>query len=97
MYIVGPARSECKGNVGMRSMKVGSACVHALLRRKRCVRHRLAKGVCSLLREYARWHCWRVAITGHVINLPLTRIGNTLASMEKRAFSVYRRCGEVGG
>ena len=26
-------------------MKVGSACVRALLRRKRCVRHRLAKGV----------------------------------------------------
>ena len=29
----------------MRSMKVGSACVRALLRRKRCVHHRLAKRV----------------------------------------------------
>ena len=29
----------------MRSMKVDSACVRALLRRKRCVRRRLAKGV----------------------------------------------------
>ena len=30
----------------MRSMKVGSACVRALLRRKRCVRRRLAKVCC---------------------------------------------------
>ena len=29
----------------MRSMKVASACVRGLLRRKRCVRRRLAKGV----------------------------------------------------
>ena len=28
---------------------------------------------CSLLREYARWHCRPVAIAGHVIDLPLTR------------------------
>ena len=53
----------------MRSMKVGSACVRALLRRKCCVRHREFS---SLLREYARWHCWCVAISDHVINLTLT-------------------------
>ena len=50
-----------------------------------------------MLREYARWHCRRVAIAGHVINLTLTRIGNTLASMEKRPFPVYRQFGDVGG
>ena len=30
----------------MRLMKVGSACVHALLQRKSCVRHRLAFVCC---------------------------------------------------
>ena len=32
-----------------------------------------------------------------MINLTLTRIGNTLASMEKRPFPVYRRCVDVCG
>ena len=31
---------------------------------------------CSLLREYAHRHCWRVAIAGPVINLRLTRTEN---------------------
>ena len=39
----------------------------------------------------------RVAIAGHVIKLKLTRRGNTLASMERRPFPVYRRCGDNGG
>ena len=38
----------------MRSMKVASACVRALLRRKRCVRRRLAKGVFFVLFVAAR-------------------------------------------
>ena len=65
----------------MRSMKVGSACVRALLRRKHCVRHRIAKGVLFVATRVCPR---RVAIAGHVIKLPLTRIGNTFASMEKR-------------
>ena len=36
------------------------------------------------------------AIAGHVIKLKLTRRGNTLASMERRPFPVYRRCGDDG-
>ena len=80
----------------MRSMKVGSACVHALLRRKRCVRHRLAGVLFVATRVCPLALLARVAIAGHVINLTLTRM-NKLASMEKRPFPVYRRCGDVGG
>ena len=75
-------------------MKVGSACVRALLQRKCCVRCRLTKGV---LFAAMRVCLWRVAIAGHVIKLKLTRRGNTLASMERQPFPVYRRCGDVGG
>ena len=75
----------------MRSIKVGNACVRALLRRKRCVRRRLAKVVAT--RVCPR----RVAIAGHVIKVKLTRRGNTLASMEKRPFPVHSRCGDDGG
>ena len=78
----------------MRSMKVGSACVRALLRRKRCVRRRLAKGVLFVATRVCPR---RVAIAGHVIKLKLTRRGNTLASMERQPFPVYRRCGDDGG
>ena len=79
----------------MRSIKVGNACVHALLyTEKRCVRRRLAKGVLFVaMRVCPR----RVAIAGHVIKVNLTRRGNTLASMERRPFPVFRRCGDVGG
>ena len=58
----------------MRSMKVDSACVRALLRRKRCVRRRLAKGVLFV-------NCYEsrpAAIAGHVIKLKLTRRENTV-------------------
>ena len=77
----------------MRSMKVGSACVRALLlRRKHCVRRPFSQ------KSVATRVCpRRVAIAGHVIKLKLTRRGNTLASMESRPFPVYRRCGDVGG
>ena len=75
----------------MRSMKVGSACVRALLRRKRCVRRR---GVLFVATRVCPWH---VVIAGHVIKLHMTRRGNTLASMERRPFPVYRRCGDDGG
>ena len=50
----------------MRSMKVASACVRALLRRKRCVRRRLAKGVLFVATRVCPR---RVAIAGHVIKL----------------------------
>ena len=77
----------------MRSMKVASACVRALLRRKRRVRRRLGKGVLFVaMRVCPR----RVAIAGHVIKLKLTRRRNTLSSMERRPFPVYRRCGDDG-
>ena len=69
----------------MRSLKVDSACVRALLWRKRCVRRRLAKGV---LFAATRVCPRRVAIAGHVIKVKLTRRGNTLASMERRPFPV---------
>ena len=75
-------------------MKVDSACVRALLLRKRCVRRLLAKGVLFVARRVGPR---RVAIAGHVIKLKLTRRGNTLASMERRPFPVYRRCGDDGG
>ena len=78
----------------MRSMKLASACVRALLRRKRCVRRRLAQGVLFVATRVCPR---RVAIAGHVIKVKLTRTVNTLASMEKRPFPVYRRCGDVGG
>ena len=78
----------------MRSMKVDSACVRALLRRKRCVLRRLAKEVLFVATRVCPL---RVAIAGHVIKLKLTRRGNTLASMERRPFPVHRRCGGVGG
>ena len=78
----------------MRSMKVDNACVRALLRRKRCVRRRLAKGVLFVATRVCPR---RVAIAGHVIKVKLTRRGNTLASMEKRPFPVHRRCGDDGG
>ena len=42
---------------------------------------------CSLLREYARWHCRRVAIVGHVINLTLTR--EYISVNVKAAFSSF--------
>ena len=61
-------------------MKVDSACVRALLRRKRCVRRRLAKGVLFVATRVCPR---RVAIAGHVIKL---RRGNTLASMEGGLF-----------
>ena len=64
-------------------MKVANACVRALLRRKRCVRRRLAKGVLFVATRV----CPRcVAIAGHVIKLKLTRRGNALASMEGGLF-----------
>ena len=78
----------------MRSIKVGNACVRALLRRKRCVRRRLAKGVLFVATRVCPR---RVAIASYVIKIKLTRIGNTLASMEKRPFPVHRRCGDYGG
>ena len=78
----------------MRSIKVGSACVRALLRRKRCVRRRLAKGVLFVATRVCPR---RVAIAGHVIKLKLTRRGNALSSMERRPFPVYGRCGGVSG
>ena len=78
----------------MRSMKLGSACVSALLRRKRCVCRRLAKGVLFVATRVCPR---RVAIAGHVIKLKLTRRGNTLAAMERRPFPAYRRCGDDGG
>ena len=62
-------------------MKVDSACVRALLRRKRCVRRRLAKGVLFVATRVCPRH---VAIAGHVIKL--NRRGNTLASMEGGLF-----------
>ena len=77
----------------MRSIKVGSACVCALQWRKRCVRRRLDRVLFVATRVCPR----RVAIAGHVIKLKLTRRGNTLASMERQPFPVYRRCGDVGG
>ena len=59
---------ECKGN---EVMKVGSACVRALLWRKRCVHRRLAATrICPQ----------HVAIAGHVIKLKLNRRGNTRQS-----------------
>ena len=67
----------------MRSMKVDSACVRALQRRKRCVRRRLAKGVLFVATRVCPR---RVAIAGHVMKLNLTRRGNTLASMEGGLF-----------
>ena len=78
----------------MRSMKVESACVRALLRRKCCVRRRLAKGVLFVATRVCPR---RVAIAGHVIKLKLTRRGNALSSMERQPFPVYRRCGGIGG
>ena len=67
----------------MRSMKVGSACVRALLRRKRCVRRRLAKGVLFVATRVCPR---RVAIAGHVIKLKLTRRGY-ISVNGKAAFS----------
>ena len=64
-------------------MKVGCACVRALLRRKRCVRRHLAQGVLFVATRVCPR---RVAIAGHVIKLKLTRRGNTLASMEGGLF-----------
>ena len=78
----------------MSSMKVDSACVRALLRRKRCVRRHLAQGDLFVATRVCPR---RVAIAGHVIKLKLTGRGNTLASMERRPFPVYRRCGDDGG
>ena len=75
-------------------MKVGCACVGALLRRKRCVRRHLAQGVLFVATRVCPR---RVAIAGHVIKLKFTRTANTLASMERRPFPVYRRCGDHGG
>ena len=46
----------------MRSIKVGNTCVRALLRRKRCVRRRLAKGVLFVATRVCPR---RVAIAGH--------------------------------
>ena len=43
---------------------------------------------CSLLREYARWHCRRVAIARHVINLPRTR--EYISVNAKAAFSSFQ-------
>ena len=60
-------------------MKVDSACVRALLRRKRCVRRRLAKGVLFVATRVCPR---RVAIAGHVIKLRI----HTLASMEGGLF-----------
>ena len=77
-----------------RSIKVGNACVRALLRRKRCVRRRLAKGVLFFA---TRVRPRRVAVAGHVIKVKLTRRVNKLASMEKRPFLVHRQCGDDGG
>ena len=69
----------------MRSMKVGSACVRALLRRKRCVRCRLAKGVLFVaMRVCPR----RIAIAGHVIKLKLTRRREYISVNGKAAFSI---------
>ena len=76
----------------MRSIKVGNAGV--------CVRYYgesavfAAKGVLFVATRVCPR---RVAIAGHVINVKLTRRGNTLTSMEKRPFPVYRRCGDDGG
>ena len=64
-------------------MKVGNACVRALLRRKRCVRRHLAKGVLFVATRVCPR---RVAIAGHVIKLKLIRRGNTLVSIERRPF-----------
>ena len=77
-----------------RSIKVGNACVRALLRRKRCFRRRLAKGVLFVA---TRVCLQRVAIASHVIKVKLTRRVNILASMEKRPFPVHRQCGDDGG
>ena len=68
--------------------------MRALLWRKRCVRRRLAKGVLFVA---TRVSPRRVAIASHVIKLKLTRRGNTLASLERRPFPVYGRCGDDGG
>ena len=75
----------------MRSMKLGSACVRALLQRKRCVRRHLAKVCCYETMPAAR--CY----SGSRDQGKIDQRGNTLASMEKRPFPVYRRCGDDGG
>ena len=57
-------------------MKVGSACARALLRRKRCVRYRLAKGVLFVATRVCPLALLAHCMAGHVINLTLTRTEN---------------------
>ena len=69
-------------------------CACATTEKKRCVRRHLAQGDLFVATRVCPR---RVAIAGHVMKLKLTRRGNTLASMERRPFPVYRRCGDDGG
>ena len=65
-------------------MKVDSACVRALLRRKRCVRRHLAQGdLFVATRVYPR----RVAIAGHVIKLEIDQEREYISVNGKAAFS----------
>ena len=65
-------------------MKLGSACVSALLRRKRCVRRRLAKGVLFVATRVCPR---RVAIAGHVIKLEIDQKREYISGNGKAAFS----------
>ena len=80
-----PVSVVCKGNEVNESWQCMCAC--ATTEKVLCSRRRLGKGVLFVATRVCPR---RVAVVGHVIKLKLTRRGNTLASMEKRLFLVYR-------
>ena len=89
--------SECKGNEVNESWKC--MCASATTKNALCSPSFSQKSFCLFVATRVCVlalppRCYRA---GHVINLILTGTGNTLASVEKRPFSVYRRCGDVGG
>ena len=65
-------------------MKVDSACVRALLRRKRCVRRHLAQGDLFVATRVCPR---RVAIAGHVIKLDIDQEREYISVNGKAAFS----------
>ena len=78
-------------------MKIGSACVRALLWRKRCVHHRVAKVVLFVATRVCPLALPARCYSGSRDQVTIDQDQNTLASMEKWPFPVYRRCGDVGG
>ena len=77
----------------MRSMKVGNACVRALLRRKCCVRRRLAKGVFFVATSMPAVRCYSRSRD----QVEIDQKRGYISVNGRRPFPVYRRCGDDGG